>query len=239
MAVDPSDGELADVASRMSRLLLARQTVQTVLGLLTSLIQETLPGTTAAGVTLIDAAGRRTTAASDPVAERADSLQYELDEGPCLTAWRDRRPVRIDDLDQDRRWPRWGPAAAALGIRSVLSTPMLAGPETLGAIKAYSTRPDRYGVREIGVLGLFAEQAAVLLTEVRSGEAIERSTGQFAAALRDRDILGQAKGVLLARGSADGDAAYAALLQAARRSDLPVLEVARRLLASTTRNPDA
>lgn len=106
----------------MSRLLLSRQTVRTVLDLLATLIRETLPGTTGAGVTLVDAAGKRTTAASDPIVARADALQYELDEGPCLSAARYRRPVRIEDLELDQRWPRWSEQAAGLGLRSMVST---------------------------------------------------------------------------------------------------------------------
>jgi len=234
--VDPEEPDegLTDVASRMSRLLLSRQTVQTVLELLTSLIQETLPATTGTGVTLVDAVGKRTTAASDLVAEQADALQYELEEGPCLTAWRDRRLIRIDDLEQDGRWPRWAPPAAALGLRSVLSAPMIAGDESLGAIKAYSLRPGAYGARDGHLLELFAKQAAVLLTEVRSRQRTERETAGFLEALRDRDILGQAKGVLMGRGAANGDVAYAMLLKDSERSDVTVHEAARRLIASVT-----
>ena len=234
MAADETEDQLADIASRMSRLLLSRQTVRTVLDLLTTLVRETLPGTTGAGVTLVDAAGKRTTAASDRIVARADALQYELDEGPCLTAARDRRPVRIDDLALDRRWERWSGQAAGLGLRSMMSTPMLLGGESLGAIKAYSARPGTYGPRAVHLLDLFARQAAVLLTEARSREAAGAGTAGFTEALRDRDMVGQAKGVLIGQGAVDGDAAYALLLSTSERSNVPVREVARRVVAAAT-----
>ena len=234
MAPDDSAGQLADAAARMSRLLLSRRTVETVLELLATLIRETLPGTTGGGITLLDAAGKRTTAASDPIVARADALQYELDEGPCLTAARDRQLVRIDDLRVDTRWPRWGERAAGLGLRSMISAPMLVGAESLGAIKAYSTRPAAYGPRSAHLLDLFARQAAALLTEARPPDGAAPLAAGFTEALRERDVVGQAKGVLIGQGAVDADAAYAVLLSTSERSNVPVREVARRVVAAAT-----
>jgi hypothetical protein len=83
----PLAEELATVFARMAGLLLTRETVETVLGLITALALETVAGADGAGVTLLDERGRRTTsAATDPLVERADLLQYEYDQGPCLAA---------------------------------------------------------------------------------------------------------------------------------------------------------
>ena len=66
--------ELAGGASRMSGVLLAHETVDTVLRLITMLAVETIAGSTGAGVTLIDARGQPTSAAAtDPSVERADA----------------------------------------------------------------------------------------------------------------------------------------------------------------------
>jgi hypothetical protein len=110
----PLAEELAGVFTQMSGLLLSQETVDTALHTVATLAQATLAGTVAAGVTLVDTQGRKTTAAaSDALAERADALQYELDEGPCLTAWAERTLVRVDDVDHDERWPRWTSTPAA------------------------------------------------------------------------------------------------------------------------------
>lgn len=75
----------------MSGLLLSKETVGTALRLVTSLAAQMVPGTVGAGVTLIDDRGRPTSrGSSDEVVAEADRLQYELDEGPCLMAWRER-----------------------------------------------------------------------------------------------------------------------------------------------------
>jgi len=46
---------------------------------------------------------------------RADELQYELGESPCLDAVWTNGVFVIPDLAADGRWPRWAPAAADLG----------------------------------------------------------------------------------------------------------------------------
>jgi hypothetical protein len=108
----PLAEELSQVYARMSGLLLSEETVQTALDLVTSLALDTIGGAVGAGVTLIDADGNReSAAATSPLVARADALQYDLDEGPCLTAWADNVQVRIDDLQTDEPWPAWRRAA--------------------------------------------------------------------------------------------------------------------------------
>ena len=83
----PLAEELSVVFARMSGLLLAEETVSTAIRLVTALATDAIPGAVGAGVTLVDQRGDKTTSgASDPVVEKAYRVQYELDEGPCLTA---------------------------------------------------------------------------------------------------------------------------------------------------------
>jgi GAF domain-containing protein len=230
----PLADELAAVAARMWGLLLSRQTLDTVLGLVTSLARDVVPGTVGAGVTLLDADGRRTsTAATDPVVLRADALQYDLDEGPCLAACAVRAPVRVDDLERERRWPRWAEAVRPLGMRASLSAPLLAA-DVLGAIKVYAGPPDAYGEREERLLTRFAAQAAVLVANVRTVEAAQRVGEELRQAFRSRDVISMAKGVLMARYGTDEDSAFARLSEAARQERRPLLDVAGALLRATS-----
>src|SRR2546421_139395 len=102
----PLTDELAAVFARMTGLLLNEETVAAALGLVSSLAQETVPGSSGAGVSIIDEHHRRSSGSTDERVLQADDLQYELGEGPCLTAAAERRLIRIDDLSVDRRWPR-------------------------------------------------------------------------------------------------------------------------------------
>src|SRR3954464_7616417 len=224
--------ELSSALTQMAGLVLSRETVETAVGLVTTLAEATIAGTTGAGVTIVDEHGKRSRAASNQLVEEADALQYELDEGPCLTAWRTRQLVRIDDTATDSPWPRLNSAAAHLGVRAVLSVGLVVEDEGIGAIKVYSDQPANYGPPDERVMSLFAEQAAILLANTQSLEQARRLSRQLTDALRGRDVIARAAGVLVARGAADQDAAFMALSDAARRSGRTVRQVAHELLAA-------
>src|SRR3954454_4309655 len=224
--------ELSSAMTQMAGLLLSRETVETAVALVTTLAEATITGTAGAGVTIVDEYGKRSRAASNQLVEQADALQYEFDEGPCLTAWRTRQLVRIDDTETDSRWPRWNSAAAHLGVRAVLSVGLVVDDKNIGAIKVYSDQPANYGTPEERVMSLFAEQAAILLANSQSLQQARRLSRQLTDALVSRDAIARATGVLLARGAADEDAAFMALTDAARRSGQTVQQLARELLAA-------
>jgi GAF domain-containing protein len=228
----PALGQLAGV-------VMSQETVQTALELVTTLAETVIPGTTGAGVTLVDERGKRSRAASNQAVERADALQYELDEGPCLAAWRSRQPVRIDDTTTDSRWPAWGSAAGRMGVRSVVSAPLVVADESIGAIKVYSDRASNYDEQDEHVISLFGGQAAILLANTQSLQEARRLSRQLAEALRSRDAIARATGVLLAQGAADEGAAFTVLTDAAQRSGRTVETVARDLLSAVVaRNAD-
>jgi GAF domain-containing protein len=230
--------QLSAALSQLTGLVLSQQTVDTALHLVTTVAATITVGTVGAGVTLVDERGKRSKAASDEVVERADRLQYDLDEGPCLTAQQARQVVRVDDTATDTRWTRWAREAVPLGVRSVLSVPLVVADESIGAMKVYSDRPGVYGPHEEQVMLLFAQQAAILLANTQSVQEARRLSQQLTDALASRDIVSQATGVLLARGTPDGPAAFALLADAARRSHRPVEAVAREVLAAVSSGGD-
>jgi GAF domain-containing protein len=111
--------------------------------LVTALAADVIPAAVGAGVTLVDERGGKTTSgASDTVVEKADTAQYELDEGPFLAAWAQRALIRIDEIGSDGRWSR---AVEPLGLRASLSAPLVAGDRSLGAVKVYARRSSAAG----------------------------------------------------------------------------------------------
>jgi GAF domain-containing protein len=232
----PLADELTAVFARMSGLLLSQETVDTVLGLITSLALETIPQAAGAGVTLIDPWGRRTTsAATDPLVERADALQYTLDEGPCLAAAALRQVVRLDDIGADRRWSRWAAEAAGLGLRSALSAPMVAGDQSLGALKVYGMAASAFDVHAEQLMSLFSTQAAILVANAQSAERAERLSDELRQAFRSRDVVNVGKGVLMARHGVDEDTALRMLLNQSRQDAGTLAETARAVVVSAIR----
>lgn len=119
----------------------------------------------------MDARGRRTSAGfTDRVVQRADALQYELGQGPCLTAWAAEETVLVDDARTDPRWPQWSAAVSSQPIRSVLSSALVTGKECIGALKIYAALPAVYDPGTGRLLELFAAPAATLLSTSKAAK---------------------------------------------------------------------
>jgi GAF domain-containing protein len=238
MRHDPAD-ELAGVFARMSGMLLTEETVESALRLITSLANDTLAGSTGSGITVTtDAGDRITSAATDPIVERLDALQYKLDEGPCLTAWHDRTTVRSDDLSSEARWPVWSARAVQSGVQSVLSTALCTPDQALGAIKVYSTATSTYDEASEDILRRFAAQAAILVSNVQTVQAAKQLSAQLRETLREREVIAMARGLVMARKGLDPDAAYRHLIGLSRRARIPVRELADRIVSSAAGRSD-
>ncbi len=238
MASESPGDELAGVFVRVSGLLLSADTVNTALRLITASAKEAFPGAVGAGFTLSDPDGRRlTAAATDDVVARADALQYELGQGPCLTAWEERTVVRVDDLSREDRWPEWVREVSGTGLRASLSTAVVAGAEALGAMKVYASEPGAYGEREERLLAMFATQAAVLLANMRTAEDARRVSDRLKDALHGREVIALAKGIIICRDGADERTAFLVLADLAQRRRKTVRETAEDLVRSTIHRP--
>ena len=222
----------------MSQVLLAVQSVDSVVDLITTLAVETLPETVGAGVSLIDEQGKQTRSASNSLVEQADRLQYEHDDGPCISAWRNQAPVRIDDISVDDRWPDWTAAVTALGVRSMLSVPLLSSGRSMGAIKVYSDQPGAYVTSSVKVLTLFAEQASILLSNMQIVSDARKLTAQLTTTLAERDSIGQAAGILLVQGTKDIPTALQTLRAGARLAGTSLPTFAHGLIESVIARPD-
>jgi GAF domain-containing protein len=231
----PLTAELSAVFARMSGLLLSEETVETSLGLLSSLAQETVPGSSGAGVSILDDRRRRSAGSTDARVRRADSLQYELDEGPCLAATAARELIRVDDLAEDPRWPRWAAAVTPLGLRASMSAPLVAGDGSLGAIKVYADQPRTFDRHSEQLLTLFSAQAAILVANVQTYERAKRLSEGMREAFRGRDAVSIAKGILMGRHSVDEDTAFAMLMSRAEQDGTPLVQAAQSIIDSAGR----
>jgi GAF domain-containing protein len=231
--------ELAAVHARLSGILLTEQTMETALQLITSLARDTVAGSLGSGVTLLSADGRpRTSAATDPLIDTLDRLQYGLEEGPCLTAWATSAVVRSDDLAAEPRWPIWSPRAVDLGVRSVLSAAMEVGGASWGAIKVYSSTAGSYDDHAEDLLHRFAGQAAIFVSNVHTAQSAQRIGDELKETLRSRDVIATATGMVMVRTGVDSEQAYRQLVWRAGRSRIPLSQLAERMVASPARrNP--
>jgi GAF domain-containing protein len=143
--------------------------------------------------------------------------------------------VRVDDLAEDHRWPRWSASVLPLGLRAVMSTALVAGSRSLGALKVYADEPRAFDSRSEQVLTLFAAQAAMLVAHVQRYEQATRLSDGLRRAIQTRDVISLAKGVLMGRHAIDEETAFGMLLARSGQEGSSVSECARGIVESAPR----
>jgi GAF domain-containing protein len=225
--------ELSGAIGRIRRPLLTEEKVDVAVELLAKAIKDSVPGTIGAGVSVLDTQGRRTShGATDRVVEEADALQYELGEGPCLTAWAAEESILVDDVRTDDRWPWWSEAVRGLPIRSVVSTALVADKECVGALKIYAALPSAYTPATVRLPELFAAPAATLLSHIQGSDVPQLISEDLHAALESRDMVNRACGILMQRHGLGHERALEELMRQARRWRLSLAEAAVELIAA-------
>jgi len=111
-------------------------------GTLCSPFVELLP-VDGASISVFSLSGQSTICASDALAARSETLQFELGEGPHWEALRNGIPVLCPDLGDGSasEWPTFRETARSIGIGSVFAFPMKMGAATVGIVDLYATTP--------------------------------------------------------------------------------------------------
>jgi GAF domain-containing protein len=223
--------ELSTVLGRIMGLLLTEEKVDRAVQLLSLAVRDSIPGTLGAGVSLLDPKAQPVSSGfTDAVVQRADAFQYELVQGPCLTAWATERSVLVRDVATDGRWPGWSSAVVDLPVRSVVSTPLISDGAALGAMKIYASTPNAFEDATASLMELFATPAATLLSHIQTAETPARISESLQAALYSRDLINRACGVVMERHGLSEDQALQHLMKQARTSRTTLSDVSAALL---------
>lgn len=224
--------ELSTALGRIMGLLLTEEKVDNAVQHLSRAVKDSIPGTLGAGVSLLDPHARPVSSGStDSVVERADELQYELVQGPCLTAWSMQESILIRDVATEARWPNWSAAVVDLPIRSVISTPLIANGQAIGAMKIYAATAGAFEDATTALMELFASPAATLLSHIQTAETPERISESLQSALYSRDLINRACGILMERRTLTEDGALQYLMRQARATRSTLKEVSAIVLA--------
>ncbi len=229
--------ESADVAASISELqalLLGTDGIDGFLRELAMLAARTLGEGLSCGITLQPNGRPLTVASSDTFASQMDELQYRLDEGPCLTAARTGREIRIDDLAGETRWRRYAVRALANGVRSSLSFPLGPPGKSAGALNFYSREPGFFGEMHTRQAAAFARDAstAVGVAARLAGQAA--LTDQLRASLASRSVIDQAVGVLMAEQRCGAGEAFGILRVASQNRNIKLRQVAEEVVSAVT-----
>jgi GAF domain-containing protein len=193
--------------------------LETIVGASVSIV----PGARWAGISQVDGREIIPRVATDPLVAELDALQRRENEGPCLSALREHQTVRIDNTTADERWPNYACAAAERGVRSMLSFRLFMERHTLGSLNLYGDRENAFNDESEAIGSIIAQHAAVAII----GSAAE---SQFQTALAGRDVIGQAKGILMHRDDLTGLQAFALLTRVSQDTNTKLLDVAKFLV---------
>lgn len=201
-------------------------TVAETLQLVVDRGQDLLAGCDGVSLMLIGRGGRiETPAFSSQAARDSDMAQYETGEGPCLDAIKDHRTIVMEDLETDERWPDYRARALELGVRSMISFRLFVTDDSMGALDMYSKNPNAFDRRSRIVGQVFAAQASVAVKAAMTEAGLQ-------TALRSRDVIGQAKGIVMARYRITADMAFDTLKRLSQHRNQPLRDLAAQIAES-------
>ena len=211
----------------------------TLLGQLVVSAVSLVPAATGGGLSRTHDRDVQTSHATTTTVYELDRLQGRLGEGPCISAADDPPPegfLLASDLQgrDAERWPRFAPYAVEAGVRSMLSSSVVSERGSpRAALNLYSDRPDAFDTTAILTAGLFATQAGALLYDADHA-------AHLGVAVASRDVIGQAKGILMERFTLDGAEAFEMLVNSSKQTNMKLVDVARWLTdEATQRRRDA
>ena len=195
----------------------------------------TITGCRMASVTLRERSGYRTAAATDSAATAVDQAQYQSDEGPCMDAVD--APLVYAQSFPDERWPTLASRPTESGVQSALSYRLAAASSATadsggGSLNSYGVIPHAFNdtAQEIGlILAAHASMAARVVNERSSLQSLGRDLQQV---LLSRDVIGQAKGILMERLKITPEDAFDLLRRSSQHLHVKLRDVARGLAES-------
>jgi transcriptional regulator with GAF, ATPase, and Fis domain len=189
-------------------------------------------GVTAAGLLLRDQRGSLSVVASSSEETRLLELfQLQSDQGPCVDCVSSAAQVMSGDLaSETTRWPRFVPAALAVGFGSVVAVPLRLRNQTVGALNLFDARPVLMAEADQRAAQALADVATIGILQHRS---LHRSTvlaEQLQHALNSRVVIEQAKGIVAERGDVTMEVAFQTMRTYARNRNLHLSDVAQSVV---------
>ncbi|WP_459712229.1 ANTAR domain-containing response regulator [Actinophytocola sp. KF-1] len=194
---------------------------------------DVVPGADLAGATVRGSDGAFLgAAATDEAGAELDRVQYGACDGPLLEA-DGGPPVLAGDLRTETRWSEFTSAAARHGVRAVLATGFLrADPaEPGGALVLYSRTAGGLTEDDRDAALLLVTHGSLALARCRAAEQADLLRINMKRAIESRDLIGQAKGILMKREGISAAAAFELLRRTSQDRNVKVADLARTIIA--------
>jgi GAF domain-containing protein len=212
---------LGDVMSRVARELQGEHSdVEGTLRAITAAAVHTVPGAEECGISYVIGRSRvEPRAGTSELPKDVDLLQDEVGQGPCLDAIWEQEIVRVDDITTELRWPLFADRAAGLGVGSMLCFRLFVAGDRLGALNLYSRSAGAFGDESLDIGLVFASHASVALAGAEHEQNLR-------AAMTNRDVIGQAKGILMERYKLTAEQAFGVLARVSQELNRKLGDIA-------------
>jgi transcriptional regulator with GAF, ATPase, and Fis domain len=215
--------ELAQQFSNVARALQSHDDTGQMLAEVVASAVRLIPGVDDASISVvIDRRSVLSQHPSGPLPEQVDAIQTEVGQGPCLDSVYEHQTTRVPDMATEPRWPLFVRRAAALGAASMLAFQLYVEGDNLGALNLYARRPHAFDDESERVGLLFASHAAVAFANAQHIDELHH-------AVQTRDVIGQAKGILMERYNLTAVQAFQALVRVSQHGNTKILSVATDL----------
>lgn len=201
------------------------------LGQVTATAVRVLPQVDYASITVNHpGAELETKAATNDLLYELDAMQYQLREGPCYYAATEQAHIVSTNIAVDERFPKYGPVAAAAGIRAQAGLRLFTAPRAQGALNLYSRSLGAF--EDMGTLGdLFSTQSGMAI-------AYAMEVTNLQDALETRTTIGQAVGIVMERYRLTDDRAFAFLTRLSQNHNVKLRLVAQEIIAAGEQRDD-
>ena len=218
---------LRDLASRQVSV---DETLQAAVDLCVELID----GCDVADIMFLRSKQSTVPVATDALSRALAQAQQQADGGPCIAAALGQEQIVVaNDLRDDQRWPDFAQSAIDLGISCALSYQLFLhrdDNDRFGALNLYGSHPGAFDEQAIAIGEVFAAHCTTMLAAAIAQEGAE-------AALQTRDLIGQAKGILMERHRLTAEDAFERLSKTSQDRNLKLRDVAESV-TSTGQLPD-
>jgi GAF domain-containing protein len=231
--------DLNESFEALSEFLAFGEKVDVTLSRIATLSVAVIPHCDYAGISLVEETGVRTVGHTTELVKEIDEIQYATGQGPCLSAISHESQghvpatYEISSMEEDTTWPDFSARARARGLASLLAFTLLAGDRTLGSLNLYATLPYAFDEPDRRIGAIFAAHAAVALANAQRLEFARERVDELLEGYASREVIGQAKGILMERERCSEDEAFDILRSTSSRLHRKLREVAKDVIDSS------
>jgi GAF domain-containing protein len=216
----------------LSRFLVSEVSLGDTLRRVAEITVTAVPAAEIAGISMLGQDGLPITGVfTDETSPEIDAGQYASGRGPCLDAWREQRPVRVDDMAAAGAvYPEFAALALQHGVHGTLSLPLIAGGVGVGALNLYSRHAGGFSEEDAAMGVELAAAASIVLANASAYWAALELSEQLNDAMRSRAVIEQAKGVIMATTGCNADAAFDLLREQSQSENRKLRDIAQDIV---------